>query len=81
MMWASRKQSIVALLSTTESEFIAASQAACEIMWFQKILKDLLKELPNPTIMYEENQRAIAMSKSPETRRTQHIDVKYNYIR
>lgn len=80
VMWASKKQPIVAL-STTEAEFIAASHAACELLWFRKVLKDCNIGLEGPTVLHEDNQGAIAMSKNPETRRTKHIDVKYNFIR
>lgn len=80
IMWASKKQPIVSL-SSTEAEFVAANYAACEVIWLRKIFKDLSIEIPEPTVLYEDNQGAIAMSKNSETRRTKHMDVRYNFLR
>lgn len=74
VLWVSRKQSIVTL-SSAEAEF-----EVCAVVYFRKILKDLNIDLSEPTTVYEDNQGAIAMSKNPETRRTKHMDVRFNYI-
>jgi len=41
--WYNRKQRSVAL-SSVEAEYMAASQAACEAIWMQKILVGLFDE-------------------------------------
>lgn len=78
--WSSRKQSIVAL-STTEAEYVAASSAACEALWFTKIINDLGHHLSEPVKLYEDNQACIFMTRNPETKRTKHIDVRYHFLR
>jgi hypothetical protein len=38
--WSSKKQPIVALLST-KAEYRSATIVACEVVWLQKLLSDL----------------------------------------
>ena len=79
--WKSRKQSCVAL-STAEAEYIALSQAAQEAIWLRQLNTDLQGESPPPTVVYEDNQAAICMSKNPESHgRSKHIEIKYHFIR
>lgn len=80
VMWASKKQVLVTR-SSTEAEFVAADAAVCETLWFRKVLYELGIKLNQPTKIFEDNQGAIFMSKNPETKRTKHMDVKYNFIR
>lgn len=80
IMWASKKQPTVSL-SSTEAEFVAANYAVCEVIWLRKIFSDLSLQVSEPTVVYEDNQGAISMSKNAETRRTKHMDVKYHFIR
>lgn len=78
--WGSERQKSVAL-STTESEYIAASVAIKELIW----LKCLLEELTGSTVQTEfnmDNKSAIRLIKNPEFhKRTKHIDVRYHFIR
>ena len=59
------------------------SSAAQELVW----LRHLIAELTNspeqsPTILYEDNQSAIAMAKNPLFHgRAKHIDIKHHFIR
>lgn len=80
VMWSSKKQPIVTT-SSTEAEFVAANAAVCEVIWFRKIFNDLLQPILEPSIVYEDNQGAIYMSKNAETKRTKHIDVRYYFLR
>ena len=41
--WASKKQPIVALL-TTEAEYVGATATACQAVWMRRMLKDLCHE-------------------------------------
>ena len=64
--------------SSTEAEFIAAVQAAKIAKYFRSILKELGFEQTHPTILYEDNQAAIAMvNENKPTPRSRHIDVQW----
>ena len=79
--WKSRKQSCVAL-STAEAEYIALSLAAQEAIWLRQLNTDLQGKQPEPTILYEDNQAAICLSKNPQCHgRSKHIDIRYHFIR
>lgn len=78
--WASRKQGTVAL-STTESEYMAASDAAREILWIRQFLLDIGKPQNTVTLKID-NQSAIKLIHNPVFhKRSKHIDVRYNFIR
>ncbi len=59
--WYSRKQRSLAL-SSTEAEYMAASQAACEVIWMRKILVGLFDQRMDPTVIYCDNQSCIKIS-------------------
>lgn len=68
--------------STTEAEYIAASEAAQEIAWLRLLFKGLLKRSLPPTQLFIDNQSAMKLAKNAEYHKlTKHIDVKYHYIR
>lgn len=78
--WSSRKQNTVAL-STTESEYMAASEAAKEILWLRQFLCDI-KEPQGLINLYVDNQSAIKLINNPVFhRKSKHIDIKYNFVR
>lgn len=78
--WSSRKQNTVAL-STTESEYMAASEAAKEILWIRQFLNDI-GELQNSFTLHVDNQSAIKLINNPVFhKRSKHIDIRYNFIR
>ena len=82
--WKSQKQRCVAL-STAEAEYVAMSSAAQESVWLRKLIAELTNS-PNsedsPTVLYEDNQSAIAMTKNPQFHgRAKHIDNKHHFIR
>ncbi|KAK4286499.1 hypothetical protein QN277_003048 [Acacia crassicarpa] len=78
--WQSKLQKCVAL-STTEAEYIAATEACKEILW----MKNLLLKLGHKQDRYKlrcDNQSAIHLAKnSTYHSRTKHIDVRYHWIR
>ena len=79
--WLSKKQSVVAL-STSEAEYVALSSATQEAYWIRRLIEDLTKKVPKPTVIKDDNQGAIALSKNPIGHaRTKHIDIRYHYIR
>lgn len=78
--WCSEKQKSVSL-STTESEYIAASQSVKEMIWICRLLKNLKIEFNQP-ILHVDNQSAIKLIKNPEFhKRSKHIDVRFHFIR
>ena len=81
MSWKSKKQSTVAL-STAEAEYVAASSAAQEAIWLRKLLTDLGHPPDRETILEEDNQSTIAMTRNPQFHgRAKHIDLKVHFIR
>lgn len=81
IVWASRRQSVVAQ-STTEAEYIAAADATKEILWLRQLMKSVDAEQKNTTMLRVDNQGAIKLIRNPELHRpTKHIDVRYHLIR
>lgn len=79
--WSSHKQKCVSR-STTEAEYIAASDTTVEIIWLRKFLQELGIEMHNPTNLFVDNQSAIQLVKNTEQhKKTKHIDVKFHFIR
>src|SRR5438045_4617060 len=79
--WAAKKQPTVAL-SSTESEYMALTQAAKESIWIQRFLGELGCTAKSANLIYGDNQGSIALAKNPEYHaRTKHIDIQYHFIR
>ncbi|UYV62737.1 hypothetical protein LAZ67_2001760 [Cordylochernes scorpioides] len=79
--WCSQKQNCVSL-STTESEYIAASKATKEAIWLRQLLRELHQEQVKPTTIFCDNQSCIRLVHNPEYhKRTKHIDISYQFIR
>jgi hypothetical protein len=79
--WCSRKQQTVAI-SSTESEYMAVSDAICEILWIRSLISFLNLDVSEPTLLYEDNQSCIKLTSNSEYhKRTKHIDIKHHYIR
>ena len=78
--WLSRRPAIVST-STTESEIIAATEAAKEIIWLKRLFCDITKLKCIP-VLYVDNSAAVKLAQNPEFHhRTKHIDVKYFFVR
>lgn len=74
-------QIVRSALSSTESEYIAGSEAVKELVWLQRLIKDLDLNIEKPVLNLD-NQRAIKLTKNPEFhKRTKHIEVRYLFIR
>lgn len=79
--WSSRKQSTVSL-SSTEAEYIALSECACEAIWLRKLLKELRVPCDEPTTIFEDNQSCVRIAETPkDNKRMKHVDTKYHFIR
>ncbi|KAG9449468.1 hypothetical protein H6P81_009433 [Aristolochia fimbriata] len=78
--WQSKLQKCIAL-STTEAEYIAATEASKEMLW----LKRLMGEIGFKQKMYAiycDSQSALGLSKNATFHsRTKHIDLRYHWIR
>ena len=70
--------------STTEAEYMAASEASKEVIWLKKFLMDL-EVIPNADQLitfYYDNSGAVAQSKKPRYhKKHKHIEMKYHLIR
>ncbi|KAD4179844.1 hypothetical protein E3N88_28435 [Mikania micrantha] len=70
--------------STTESEYIAASEAAKEAAWMKKFITDLkvVPSIERPIEIFCDNSGAIAQAKEPRSHHiNKHIQRTYHYIR
>ena len=78
--WMSKKQSVVAL-STTEAEYMAATQASKEAVWLQRLCSSM--GLVQGAIRIDcDSQSAIFLAKNPAYHsKTKHIDVRYHFVR
>ena len=81
--WKSSKQSTVAD-STTEAEYIAASEAAKEAAWIRKFITELgvVPSISDPIDLYCDNNGAMAQAKEPRShQKSKHIQRRYHLIR
>jgi hypothetical protein len=79
--WSSKKQELVSL-STTESEYVAATHGMKEALWLRSLLGDIFAPVQGPTTLFSDNQSAIALTRDHQYHpRTKHIDVRYHFIR
>ena len=62
----SKKNVVNSYLSTAESEYIALSTATQELAWLRKLLKDFGDTRDQATVVMENNQGAICITKNPE---------------
>ena len=60
--WCSRKHKFVAL-SLAEVEYMAASTASCETIWFKKMLVNLFRRKMEATSILCDNQSCIKLSR------------------
>jgi hypothetical protein len=79
--WCSRRQVTVAL-STTEAELYALTEAALELEWLNRILRDFGVESEKSLLLFTDNQstRAAIINKKVSAK-LKHIDTKLHFIR
>lgn len=68
-------------MSTTEAEYIAATEACKEALWLSRLVGDLgiTSDIP---FLHCDSQSAIQLAHNPVFHaKTKHIDVKYHFIR
>jgi hypothetical protein len=78
--WHSSKQKIVSL-SSTESEYIALTNAAKEAIWIKQMLNELNRITSTP-IIFCDNKSSISLASNPDFHsRSKHIDIRHHFIR
>ncbi|KAG3048946.1 hypothetical protein PI124_g24179 [Phytophthora idaei] len=81
VVWRSTFQKTVAL-SSTEADCMALSDCVEEVVWMQLLLKDTGSEQDGGTVIYEDNQGAMALTKNVGYQASiKHIDIRYHFIR
>ncbi|GJR63270.1 zinc finger, CCHC-type containing protein [Tanacetum coccineum] len=79
--WCTQKQPTVAL-SSCESEFMAATGAACQALWIKRLLSELTGWAEKRITLKVDNVSAIALVRNPVFHgRSKHIDIRYHFIR
>jgi hypothetical protein len=79
--WMAKRQKTTAL-SSTESEYIAANQAAVEVQWLYQLFTELNMSFVFPITVFTDNQSSMKIATNPVYReRTRHIDVAHHKIR
>lgn len=79
--WTSQRQHCVSL-SSTEAEYISASEAVKGILWITRLITSLSTTGDKQPVLFIDNQSTIRLVKNPEFhKRTKHIDVRYHFIR
>ncbi|KAE8680667.1 Thioredoxin superfamily protein, putative isoform 2 [Hibiscus syriacus] len=78
--WVSKLQSVVAT-STTEAEYVAATQASKEAIWLKMLLEELGHNQEHVSLFCD-SQSALHLARNPVFHsRTKHIQVQYHFIR
>jgi len=78
--WSSKHQEIV-FLSTTESEYVAATHGMKEAIWLRSLLSEVFDPIKPPTTLFSDNQAAIALTCDHQYHScTKHINVQYHFI-
>ena len=78
--WKSRRQDNVSL-STSEAEFVAASLAGQEAIYFRETLTNFGFSQTKATLLYEDNLACVEMNKNPVRRKfSRHIDIRKYFV-
>nr|KYP63658.1 Copia protein [Cajanus cajan] len=81
LSWCSKKKSVVAL-SSCEAEYIASSQATCQILWLESLLEELKIEYKKPIQLFVNKKSPISLAKNPIAHgRNKHIETKFHFLR
>jgi hypothetical protein len=78
--WISKLQKVVSL-STTEAEYVVATEASKEMIWLQRFMEELGKKQENSRL-YCDSESAIHLAKNSTFHsKTKHIQLRYHFIR
>jgi len=77
--WLSKLQDVVAL-STTEAEYMAATEACKEAIWIQRLMEELGHK-KQKIVVYCDSQSALHIARNPAFHsRTKHIGLCYHFV-
>ncbi len=78
--WSSKKQSTVAL-SSTAAEYTALAHATRQAIWNRNLLAELGCSQEDPTLIFKDNQSAIAIARDLQYHaRSKHFDVQNHFV-
>ena len=78
--WVSKLQTVVAL-STTEAEYMAATETCKEAIWITRLIEEL-GYTQQKIHVYCDSQSALHIARNPSSHsRTKHIDVQCHFVR
>ena len=80
--WSSKKQELITL-STMEAEYVGATHAAKELIWFRHLISEIFWPLIYPIVLHLDNHSAIALANSEGQFHacTKHINIRYHFIK
>ena len=79
--WKSKKQTIIAM-SSTESEYVALSEAGREAFWLRNLYDELGFPQMGPTVIKSDNEGSVILSHNPQFHaRTKHIEIRHHWVR
>ena len=79
--WTSKKQSSISM-STTEVEYVVATECFTQVEWMKQTLQDMKVVFEEPTMIYYDNTGVISLSKNlVQHSKAKHILIKYHYLR
>ena len=79
--WMSKQQSATAF-SLTHAEYVATVEAAKELVWLRRLLKELHEGISSPTQLFINNCAVDLLAQNPVNHTaTKHINVRYHFIR
>ena len=69
-------------LSSTETQYREAIEAACEAVWLRRMLANMHVPQSGPTPIFCDNHGVLKLAKNPVFHeRTKHVETHYHYIR
>jgi hypothetical protein len=78
--WSFKWQEIVSL-STTKSEYVAATHGMKEALWLHSLLSKVFQPIKPPTTLFSDNQAAISLTKDHQYHVcTKRINMHYHFI-